>query len=76
MGDLEDEIVNGFYTFNDPAFKNSDSRQAQDLIKQMLEKDPAKRIDATACLTHPFLAAADQKVAAGKGQVRLHDEVF
>ncbi|CAD8076224.1 unnamed protein product [Paramecium sonneborni] len=36
--------------------------QAMDLLKKMLEKDPNKRISASDCLKHPFLAETNNQM--------------
>ncbi|CAK81836.1 unnamed protein product (macronuclear) [Paramecium tetraurelia] len=37
--------------------------QALDLMKKMLERDPNKRVSATDCLKHPFLAEMNNQMA-------------
>lgn len=43
----------------DPADWNTISDSAKDLVTKMLEKDPANRITAEACLAHPWFTSND-----------------
>lgn len=43
----------------DPADWTTISDSAKDLVKKMLEKDPAQRISAQQCLEHPWFTSND-----------------
>ncbi|OQR91589.1 protein kinase [Achlya hypogyna] len=55
--ELRDRIVSGAYDFDHPAWVTVSS-DAKDLIRQLLQVDPSKRLTATAVLHHPWMQAA------------------
>ncbi|CAK82004.1 unnamed protein product (macronuclear) [Paramecium tetraurelia] len=48
---------------------------AIDLLKQMLERDPNKRINAERCLNHPFLFETAKEIMEAENQDQNFDEI-
>ena len=59
----------------DPADWNTISDSAKDLVRKMLDKDPATRISAQACLEHPWFTSNDIEANhAGHDPALLHED--
>lgn len=53
--EILEKVKVGVYSMNDPIWKQR-SVEAVDLIKKLMERDPARRLSAKQALEHPWIA--------------------
>merc|ERR1719181_929942 len=61
IGKLFEHIMKKPHDYPSPEW-DPISAEGKDLINKMMEKDPAKRLDAAGCLTHPWVGEDNSKV--------------
>ncbi|XP_075593622.1 death-associated protein kinase 2-like isoform X2 [Balearica regulorum gibbericeps] len=68
-------IVAGAYEFEERCFSQT-SEMAKDFIRQLLVKEPGRRMTAAECLVHPWIKPLSRKQAANRSRSSINMKNF